>query len=77
MKITDEIAKTVYLLRRIPQIDIERLSYELSEAEWFEFAREIDSGQMVPKSDLSYADSCLFMGITVRKRSAQGKGDVG
>lgn len=70
----NEIARTVHLLRRMPQIDIERLSYELSEDEWMEFAKELHAGLYMNNQDLSYADHCMFMGIAVRKRATAGKG---
>jgi hypothetical protein len=75
VRISKQIAETIYLLRRTPQIDIERLTYELSEEEWHEFARELDSVNQ-QSNDLSYADRCLFMGLTVSKRASLNTSDA-
>lgn len=70
MSISHEIAKTIGRLRCLPDIDVERLSYELSEEEWLTFYRELSALDMRGDTcDLSYADSCLFMGLTIRKRA--------
>lgn len=67
-KIVTEIIMTVHLLRTVPQIDVERLSYTLQEAEWMEFIRHLSSLYNPPRNgDLWRCSSLLFYGITVRK----------
>lgn len=71
MSLAADIVNTIDLLRRIPQIDIERLSYALSEEEWIEFARELDGLTYFSRCDaLWHSDEVNFYGLTVRKRKA-------
>ena len=77
MSVVEEIIKTVHLLRRTPQIDIERLSYTLDEMEWREFAKQLDSVQYLPrKHSIWEVHQVIFYGITVR-RSQSSDGDAG
>lgn len=71
-KIVTEIIMTVHLLRTVPQIDVERLSYTLQESEWMEFIRYLSSLYSPPRNgDLWRCSSLLFYGITVRKAASE------
>lgn len=69
MSVVDDIIRTVYRLRRMPDVDIERISYSLNDAEWREFVKHLEKFDFTGKtSDLSYIDHCQFMGMAIRKR---------
>lgn len=69
MSVVDDIITTVYRLRRMPDIEMKRLSYSLNDAEWREFVKHLEQFDFTGKSkDLSYIDHCQFMGMAIRKR---------
>lgn len=74
MSVVTDLVRTVHRLRRSPDIDIERLSYELSEDEWRELGREVS--KFDSRIDLSFTDESTFMGMRVRKakRSSSATG---
>lgn len=70
MSVIADIIKTIRRLRCMPDLDIERLSYYLNDDEWRELGQELNKWN--PSDlDISYADQCMFMGMTIRKRPVQ------
>jgi hypothetical protein len=68
VSVIGDIENTIYLLRRAPSIDIEKLSYEVTETEWRELVKAIEHAQPYLGFDLSYAESLSWRGLRIRKR---------
>lgn len=76
MGVVDDITRTVYRLRRMPDVDIERISYSLNAAEWREFVKYLEQLDFTGNAgDLSYIDHCQFMGMEIRKLEPANNGD--
>lgn len=72
VSISQDIISFVGKLRRMPGLDVERISYTLSEAEWLEFARELDALKYQHRMDPIWKlDQVIFYGMTVRKEKKQ------
>lgn len=75
MSVCEDIIMTVRQLRTVPRVDMERLSYSLTDVEWLEFAKELNAVSYIPKAhyDLWEKRPVLFYGITVRLKDSGDK----
>lgn len=64
-----EIARTVAAIRRAGNVDVERLSFEVSEVEWWEIVDYLRRNHSLV-TDITYAESFNFMGIMVRRKAS-------
>jgi hypothetical protein len=51
----------------INQVPATNLAYLATEEEWQEIIKEVESLQLHPDADLSYAENFKYMGITILK----------
>ena len=76
MSIINEISRTIHAIRRVHDCDIERLCFEVTEAEWEELMRWLSEHQWTPTTagDIrAQGLECVtVLGIRVRKLPPSG-----
>lgn len=78
MSILSEIARTIDAIRRAGNVDVERLCFEVTAAEWVELLRWLDQHGWNPNmknGDVALSpEHMMVMGIRVRRASPSGDG---
>lgn len=74
MSTENDIIRMVERLRRA-QIPIDNLCYEVDEPDWQDFMRSLENASMYPSSYFGYLEECHYMGLHIRKRTAERRSE--